>query len=258
MQIKKETSDMMRHSKTGKELYKQNAQGVKIRHLENLNHLKEAIRYCMALAGIRKDNLPSEAQKLVLFDFVKNELGRYTLDEVKTAFKLAVSDKLSVKGESYQNFSCGFFSGVMSAYDIYIRNVGFKRESLTEIPEQNDNTDYMTELQKIIDESIAKKTNLLKSKDYGGLATYIPVSAIAYRVKAKYSCKMTREEKIRVYKECCSKIKMEHIQDINKPEYKTFLRIIKGETKDSRNKYHKLAVTSSQSRAFEIWLESKY
>ena len=90
--------------------------------LSDLEPLKQALRYVMTLIGIKAENMPSESQKMVLFDFVKSELGYFTPEEFRIAFKLAASKKLNCDVEHFQNFSAAYVGRIMDAYNTYKAN----------------------------------------------------------------------------------------------------------------------------------------
>jgi hypothetical protein len=86
---------------------------------QDLDGLTDALKYAMALVGIRGQNAPTQAE----FDFLKfylvNNFGSHTAAEIRLAFDLAVSNRLEL-GESgatcYENFSCEYVGRIMSAY----------------------------------------------------------------------------------------------------------------------------------------------
>jgi len=90
--------------------------------LSDLEPLKQALRYVMTLIGIKAENVPSESQKMVLFDFVKSELGHFTPEEFRIAFKLAASKKLNCDVEHFQNFSAAYVGRIMDSYSSYKAN----------------------------------------------------------------------------------------------------------------------------------------
>lgn len=82
--------------------------------------LKDVLKFVMILVGIREQNIPNEGEKKVLIDFIQRHYGGHSLMEIKLAFEMAVTDKLSFeKGENshhYENFSCSYFAKIMNAY----------------------------------------------------------------------------------------------------------------------------------------------
>jgi hypothetical protein len=61
--------------------------------------------------------MPTQEQSGVMIDFIKLQMGSYTLDDIKTAFILAISGKLDVDANAYQNFNCEYLGKIMSAYE---------------------------------------------------------------------------------------------------------------------------------------------
>lgn len=91
----------------------------KICDLSPIDELKQALRYVMTLTGLKSENWPSESQKMVLLDFAVSELGNFTPDEIRIAFKLASSKKINCEIEHYQNFNASYLGKVMAAYSDY-------------------------------------------------------------------------------------------------------------------------------------------
>lgn len=81
--------------------------------------LKQVLRYVMMKVGLRAQNWPSEAEKAVLLNHVWKEYGGHTTAEIRLAFDMAISRKLDLEEKEipcYENFSCLYFSTVMTAY----------------------------------------------------------------------------------------------------------------------------------------------
>jgi len=93
--------------------------GVKVMHLgQNMTPLAEALRYVFVLIGLRREALPTEAESMVLRQFICANYGNITIDEIRTAFDLAVKGELDVDIKHFQNFSTLYFSQVMKAYQL--------------------------------------------------------------------------------------------------------------------------------------------
>jgi hypothetical protein len=73
--------------------------------------VKEALKYCLQLSGTQT---PTIEDFNFIVDFVIENYGNYKIDELKTAFKLLATDKLSV--EKHIIFNPKFIGEVMSAY----------------------------------------------------------------------------------------------------------------------------------------------
>lgn len=103
----------------GDEKFALAVQGQRIASVSDLEPLKQVLRYCMALVGVRAQNLPDEANKAVLLHFIKNNYGGHTPEEIRLAFDMAVSGKLGLpldQVKCYENFSPLYFSTIMNAY----------------------------------------------------------------------------------------------------------------------------------------------
>lgn len=81
--------------------------------------IKQVLRYVITLVGITAKNLPDDTQKKVMIQFVRDDLGDFTLDEIRIAFRLAVSGKLDINPETFQNMSSLYIGKVMMAYKKY-------------------------------------------------------------------------------------------------------------------------------------------
>lgn len=94
-------------------------QSTKIAAINDLQPIREALRYCMVLVGVRSQNLPGEAEKAVLFNHIIQNYGGHTPEEIRLAFEMAVSGKLGLpldEVKCYENFSPLYFSTIMAAY----------------------------------------------------------------------------------------------------------------------------------------------
>jgi hypothetical protein len=99
-----------------KEIIETASVGVQMKQLQDDEPIKQAFRYIFTLIGLKAENIPSDLQKAVLINFVKNELGMFTPEELTLSFRLAVSKKLDVDVSHYQNFNAIYLSDVLEAY----------------------------------------------------------------------------------------------------------------------------------------------
>ena len=89
---------------------------VKIRNLENPEPIKQALRYCFVLIGLRPEQIPDEIEKAVLLDFIKSNLANFTPEEIKIAFELAVKGEFQVDLKHFGKFSPVYFTSVFNKY----------------------------------------------------------------------------------------------------------------------------------------------
>lgn len=82
----------------------------------DLEEVKESLRYAMVKIGLRAQNWPNEEEKTVLISHVLKGYGGHTAAEIRLAFDMALEGKLDVETNCYENFSCLYFSNIMSAY----------------------------------------------------------------------------------------------------------------------------------------------
>lgn len=81
-----------------------------------LEDLKAVLRYAMMKIGLRSANWPGEEEKALLFSHILQVYGGHTPGEIQLAFDMAISGKLDVEVNCYENFSCMYFSNIMNAY----------------------------------------------------------------------------------------------------------------------------------------------
>ena len=79
----------------------------------------------MILVGITESHTPSKLAIAVLIEFLLTTKGKYTVDELKYAFKLGVAGELDVKMTSYKSFDSVYVNSVLMAYDVYIQDQKF-------------------------------------------------------------------------------------------------------------------------------------
>jgi len=100
----------------GREIISTASEGVQMRNLTEDEPIKQAFRYIFTLIGLKAENIPSDLQKAVLINYVRTELGSFTPDELCLAFRLAVSKRLDVEINHFQNFNAIYLSEVLEAY----------------------------------------------------------------------------------------------------------------------------------------------
>lgn len=68
--------------------------------------------------------MPVEEEKAVLLEYIFENYGGHTPDEIKLAFKMAISGKLNLEPKEvkcYENFSPLYFTTIMDAYREWAR-----------------------------------------------------------------------------------------------------------------------------------------
>jgi len=138
----------------------------------SINEIKEVLRLVMIKIGLRSQNWPSEEEKIVLIDHILKNFGGHTCEEIRLAFDMAMAGKLyeyNLKGEQvpvsancYENFSCLYFSGIMTAYRMWAsqayNHLPQNKESLL-LEENKTITDE--EMQEWIEDWVGKRRDLL-------------------------------------------------------------------------------------------------
>ena len=92
----------------------------------SVDEIKQVLRLVMIKIGLRSQNWPSDEEKMVLIEHIIKHFGGHTCEEIKLAFDMAMEGKLEetnkmgkivlVEANCYENFSCLYFSSIMSAY----------------------------------------------------------------------------------------------------------------------------------------------
>lgn len=92
-----------------------------------------------SLIGLRPESYPTPSEDAVLIKIIRDKYAGYTLEEIKTAFSMAINRELSddLVIDHYQLFSAEYLGRIMSAYRI------FRTEELKKINRMQ--TTYKTE-----------------------------------------------------------------------------------------------------------------
>jgi len=76
--------------------------------------LRENLAYIFTLLGFK--NYPDKEEMLIIEDFIRTSYPKYTVQEFRVAFKMAVQGKLDCSTDHYEKFSPKFIGQVMYAY----------------------------------------------------------------------------------------------------------------------------------------------
>lgn len=87
-----------------------------IRNLDNLEPVKQSLRYVFTLIGLRAENIPSDVEKGVLLKFIFDNFGNIAPEEIRIAFELAIAGQFDAEIDHYQRFSSLYLSKVLRAY----------------------------------------------------------------------------------------------------------------------------------------------
>lgn len=91
--------------------------------------LKGVLKYVMVKIGLRAANWPSDEEKGVLLMHIIEHYGNNTIEDIKTAFDLAITGQTEVDANCFENFSCLYFSKIMNAY---VKSLGYLRKTMIE------------------------------------------------------------------------------------------------------------------------------
>ena len=87
-----------------------------IRTLEDMEPIKQSLRYIFVLIGLKPDQIPDDIQKAVLLDYIKNKLANYTPEDLKIAFQMAVNNEFESELNHFGLFSPKYLSRVFNKY----------------------------------------------------------------------------------------------------------------------------------------------
>lgn len=107
---------------TGEQRFLQAKSAVKIFEADP-ERIAEALRLVMVKIGLRAANWPSDMEKIILIDHVRQNFSQNTVEEIKIAFDWAIDGRTGAEVNCYENFSCAYFSGVMKAYNVLAKQV---------------------------------------------------------------------------------------------------------------------------------------
>lgn len=119
--------------------------------------LKDTLKYCYMLVGIRGHNIPVDPEKTFLHNYIRANYGQHTCAEVRLAFDMAVQGKLGVEAKCFEDFSVLYFASIMNAF-----RKGWAREQNTRLQSKGAPEKLYTqaELQQIEDEYLDYLVNL--------------------------------------------------------------------------------------------------
>lgn len=86
---------------------------------EPVETLKEALRQVFFLIGLRAEQIPADEEKGFLIQYIAENYGGHTADEIRLAFKMAIQGKLKLEFRDvkcYGIFSPMYFTVIMDAY----------------------------------------------------------------------------------------------------------------------------------------------
>ena len=117
--------------------------------------IKSFLRYLFTLIGIKE--YPNEAEKMVLLDSVKITLAKFSLEEVKNAFFLAIDKTIDFDLKLYdRSINIGWMAELMKLYEHHRANVRSKYDRLLDEKKEKENKPTPEEIEKLNYETIRK------------------------------------------------------------------------------------------------------
>lgn len=174
--------------------------------------LRKLLLELFALSGLKAENFPDEYQTDLLINFIREDLGNFSIKDFKLAFRMAMKGSLEVDTNHYQAFSALYLGKIMSAY-VGIRNRVRKSLQSNENTLKIDSQTTMTQEEKdqlrkdFIFESIIKPWRYYKKT--GGLTFGITPIRIIYEtlVEDLKVIELNLDDKKRIYNQACEKVK---------------------------------------------------
>lgn len=86
--------------------------------------LKESLRQVFFMIGLRAEQIPADEEKGFLIQYIVENYGGHTADEVTLAFKMAIQGALKIdykEVKCYGIFSPMYFTTIMDAYREWAR-----------------------------------------------------------------------------------------------------------------------------------------
>lgn len=202
--------------------------GVRLNQLPDsqIGDIRKLLLQLFLLTGLRNENFPDPIQTDVLINFLREDLGNYTLEEISIAFKLAIKNELEIDSNHYQAFSASYIARIMSAY-VPIRTHHLKsvrsNENALKLETKMEHTQAeMDEIKKgyILECLIKPWRYYLKS---GKLTFGITPMSIIYKTLTDdlQVINLTKEEKILIKEEAIKKVELNLNKNIqNMDEYR--------------------------------------
>lgn len=86
--------------------------------VEANTEIRKMLVKLFTLTGLKKENFPDEFQTDVLIEFLRFDLGNFTLAEMELAFRMAMKNEMDaeIDPNHYQSFSAAYIARIMSGY----------------------------------------------------------------------------------------------------------------------------------------------
>jgi len=118
-QISKKTFAISKRQQVKNEIQSSN----KIRNVESDEEIKQALRYVFTLIGLKADQIPGEIEKVVLINYIKENMKAYTAAEIRIAFELAIKGDFTTELNHYGSFSALYLSRIFNDYIEHRRQI---------------------------------------------------------------------------------------------------------------------------------------
>tara|TARA_R100001244_G_scaffold78585_1_gene62042 strand:- start:6666 stop:7541 length:876 start_codon:yes stop_codon:yes gene_type:complete len=105
---------------------------------DQLTKISQVLKYVFTLIGLKGDNLPSKVEKIVLMNFIIDNLSHFSIEDIRLAFELGVKGTFKVNMTHFQKFSSIYLCDVLNAYTEHKRIIlkDYINESKNLLPEK--------------------------------------------------------------------------------------------------------------------------
>jgi hypothetical protein len=202
--------------------------------------------------GLKAEQITSDkAEETVLINFIANKFGGYTVQEIRTAFEMAVAGELNIESKDVNLyggvFSCEYLARIMKAYQSHRGKVleEIRREDEKKIKSGSSvtNANKRKNMMSIINDMIIPAID--EFNETGVLDFGLIQSRFVFELfeKAKIIT-MNQDEKKAKFKEHLEKLKANWEEEIKKPIVtkeqsdmkKKFEKALRGDEKSFRNR----------------------
>ena len=121
-QISKKSFEISKRQQVKNEIQAAN----KIRNVEGDEEIKQALRYVFTLIGLKPDQIPGDIEKVVLINYIKENMKSYTAAEIRIAFELAIKGDFKTELNHYGHFSALYLSRIFNDYVEHRRQIAFE------------------------------------------------------------------------------------------------------------------------------------
>ena len=105
---------------------------------DQINKISQVLKYVFTLIGLKGENLPSKVEKVVLMNYIIDNLSHFSIEDIRLAFELGVKGTFKANMTHFQKFSSIYLCDVLNAYTEHKRIIlkDYINESKNLLPEK--------------------------------------------------------------------------------------------------------------------------